>query len=70
MSTRTRLATIPLDNGSDLVVSLTADGDADVRLWTRTGDLKFPSKDGVSIPHYAVHAVIDALKQAKRRTAA
>jgi hypothetical protein len=45
MTHRTRLATIPLDDGTDLVVSLTTDGAADVRLWTRTGNPKFPSKN-------------------------
>jgi hypothetical protein len=66
---RDTIARIALDNGSDLVVSIDADGDLDLRRWTPTGDLKFPSKHGVTIPAYAMHAVIDALTQARRRAA-
>ena len=68
--TRDRLATIALDDGSDLVVSLDANGDLDLRRWTPTGDLKSPSKHGVSVPRWALGDLIDALKAAKRRAAA
>ena len=54
MRTRTAIARIPLDDDTDLVVSLDAHGDLDLRRWTQTGHLKFPSKHGVTIPHYAV----------------
>ena len=67
---RTRLATIPLDDGSDLVVSLDAHGDLDLRRWTPTGDLQFPSKNGVTVPRHVLRDLIDALRNAKRRGAA
>jgi len=71
MSTHHRdtIARIPLNDGSEIVVSVDTDGAADLRRWTRTGDLKFPSGKGVLIPSYAVRAVIDALKQVRRAAA-
>jgi hypothetical protein len=66
---RTSLAVISLDDGSDLVVSIDADGDLDLRRWTQTGDLKFPSRNGVTVPHEHLNDLIDALKAAKRRAA-
>ena len=37
--------TVTLDDGSELVVSIDERGRTDLRLWTPTGDLKFPSTD-------------------------
>jgi len=68
--TRDRIAVIELEDGSDLVVSIDQLGRVDVREWTQTGDLKFPSKHGVACPRSALTALIDALRKAKRREAA
>jgi hypothetical protein len=62
--TRTRVATIPLDDDTDLVVSLDAQGDLDLRRWTQTGDLKFPSKHGATVPRGSVRDLIEALREA------
>lgn len=45
MTTRIPIARIALDDGSELVVSIDERGRTDLRLWTPTGDLKFPSID-------------------------
>ena len=61
---RTAPARIPLDD-TDLVISVVEpQGAIDLRLWTQTGGVKFPSKIGITIPRYALRAVIDALVQA------
>jgi hypothetical protein len=70
MTHRVRLATIPLNSDADLVVSVDSEGAIDLRIWTPSGDLKFPSKSGVTVPRWALRDLIEALKAAKRRDAA
>jgi hypothetical protein len=64
MSHLTPLARIPLDDGSDLVVSLDADGAVDLREWTITGYTSMPTGKGGAIPKHAISQMIDALKSA------
>ena len=66
--TRTALACIPIGQ-DELVVSLDGHGNHDLRLWTLTGDLRFPSKAGITFPRERLDEVIAALNAAKRRAA-
>jgi hypothetical protein len=59
---RLTLSRISLDDGNDLVVSVEHRDRVDLRLWTPSGDLKFPSKQGMSVPRYALRDLIEALK--------
>ena len=68
--TRTKLAVITIDDDLDLVVSLDQIGRVDLREWSRTGDYKYPTKNGCAIPRSSVTALIDALRKAKRRAVA
>ena len=65
MTARIPIARIALDDGSELVVSIDERGRTDLRLWTPTGDLKFPSKHGLTVSRYALREVIAALREAK-----
>ena len=65
-----RLATIELDADTDLVITVDAIGRLDLREWTKTGDLKFPSRSGVAAPRAALTALIAALRKAQWRDAA
>ena len=67
--TRDRLTTIPLDDGSDLVVSVDDLGRIDIREWRLCGYAKFPSRHGIACPRSALGKLIDALNAAKRREA-
>jgi hypothetical protein len=65
MSRRTVLARIPL--GKDALV-VTLDGDrVDIRVHTPTGGLRFPSKNGLTINHGDLPALIEALQHALTR---
>ncbi len=68
MTHRHAIARIPLGQ-DELVVSIDERGDLDLRIWTPSGDLRFPSKHGVSVPKWALRDLIDALQQAKRKAA-
>jgi hypothetical protein len=70
MTHRTPLARIPLDDGSDLVVSLDERDRIEVRIWSLTGYAKMPTGNGVTLPRYALGDLIAALQSAKRRDAA
>lgn len=61
MTQRTPIARIPVDQ-NELVISVDVAGMIDIRLWTETGGLKFPSKAGVSFPGHCVRDVLDALR--------
>ena len=69
MSAGTRLAAIPLDR-DELVVSVDERDRIDVRLWTDTGGIRFPSKHGIAVPRHALPEIIAALELARRRDAA
>jgi hypothetical protein len=62
--TRERLAVIELDADTDIVVSIDQLGRIDLREWTQTGDLKFPSKHGVAVPRAVLRDLIAALSEA------
>jgi hypothetical protein len=69
MTNRVAVARIPVGQ-DELVVSIDEHDRIDLRIWTRTGDLKFPSKHGVTVPRHALRDLIDALMAARRRDAA
>ena len=41
---------MPLGAVDELVISIDEHGDIDLRRWTFTGGLRFPSKRGVTLP--------------------
>lgn len=61
MTQRTPIARIPVDQ-NELVISIDHAGMIDMRIWTPTGGVKFPSKHGVSFPARCVRDVLDALR--------
>jgi hypothetical protein len=68
MTHRRPVARIPI--GRDELVISAAEGDRiDIRLWTDTSGVRFPSTRGVTIPQWAVRDLINALKATKQRAA-
>jgi len=65
MTQRRAVARIPLDR-DELVISVIDGGKIDVRVWTPTGGIKFPSKNGVTFPGHCLREVLDALRSAMR----
>jgi hypothetical protein len=58
MTHRTPIARIAVDD-NELVISVGA-GAIDMRLWTPTGGIRFPSKHGMTFPAHCVREVLDA----------
>ncbi len=69
MTNRLAIARIPIGQ-DELVVSVDEHDRIDIRLWTETGGVRFPSKHGVTVPRSALRDLIDAMKAAKRGAAA
>ena len=67
-SRRQVLARVPLGAVDELVISIDEHGDIDLRRWTFTGGLRFPSKRGVTLPPSLLPDVIAALERAKAAT--
>jgi hypothetical protein len=61
----TALARIPIGK-DELVVKLDG-GRVDIRLSTLTGDQRFPSKHGVTLPRDCLNDLIAALEAAKKK---
>jgi hypothetical protein len=57
---RTRIAAIPIGK-DEFVVSIDEHGRIDLRLWTMTGDMRFPSGKGFSLPRHLISDLIAAL---------
>lgn len=69
MTHRIAIARIPVDR-DELVVSVDERDRIDIRLWTDTSGVRFPSKSGVTVERWALPDLINALQRAKRRNAA
>jgi hypothetical protein len=63
MTRRTRIARIPI-GVDELVVSVDDRDHVDVRLWTDTSGVRFPSKHGVTVPRHVINDLINALRSA------
>jgi hypothetical protein len=62
---RTPVARVSLGR-DELVVSLDGHGNVDLRLWTDTGGIHFPSKSGITFPRERLDDLIDALQGARK----
>ena len=63
MTQPTPVARIPLDH-NELVISVIDGGKIDVRMWTPTGGVRFPSKNGVTFPGQCLREALDGLRLA------
>jgi hypothetical protein len=69
MTHRARLATIPLDDFSEIVVSEDASGAIDIREWRLCGYAEMATVNSFAISRQHVADLIAALRRAKRRAA-
>jgi hypothetical protein len=69
MTNRVRLAAFPIGD-DELVISVDAHGNLDIRLHTNTGGVRMASANGLTLHLNDVPKLIDALKAVKRRAAA